>query len=132
MEGYLATLLYGSHDVLAELDARGPVDFVKAEPFDTGAADIQDPVRETLAKNERDRLAKIAGLEDASWDAPLIKAVELSPAFLERSNRRLEKMRAAVEKVFAGHPQECREAIEIARLALINARNEALTLTAAA
>jgi hypothetical protein len=46
MEGYLATLLYGSHDVLAELDARGPVELPTAVLTKT----TTEPKPKTLSK----------------------------------------------------------------------------------
>jgi hypothetical protein len=127
---YLLRMVYGG-DPLEDLDERGPIELTKAIPFDTGESSISTPITAFLAKAEKGLLVKSTGVADESWNEPLMKAVELSPEFLERSNQRLQKMRAAIEKVFVGHPQECQKAIEISRLALVDARNEALVLAGA-
>ena len=99
-------------------------------PFDDGHSDgdVADPTEQFFRKAELGTLAKRESVSDANWDDPLVKTFELSPEFLERSNRRLQKMRAAVEKLFVGHPQECQQAIELARQSLIDAREEAIKI----
>jgi hypothetical protein len=109
-------------DALYETES--PVD--KGAPFDTGESSIATPITQFLSKAARGLLAKSAGVADANWDEPLAKTVELSPEFIERSNQRFEKMSAAIDKVFANHPAERKEAIEVAKRALADARNDAL------
>jgi hypothetical protein len=120
-------LIHGGDDPLQGLQDVPAPNSALDKAFEDGHAELPHPVALFFEKAKRNLLTKnIGGISETSWDEPLVK-LELSPAFIERSNQRLQKMRAAVEKVFAGHPEECQKAIEIGRQALIDARNEALT-----
>jgi hypothetical protein len=93
---------------------------------DDGAGEIPEVVGAMFAKAEKGLLAKSIGLQNESWDATLTSP--LSETFIKNSDARLQKMRVAIERVFVGHPQECQEAISIARQALSDARDEALAM----
>jgi hypothetical protein len=75
MEQFLATLLFGHHDIMEGADERGPIELAKAVPFDTGATSI-DPIGEFLEKAELNMLTK----SDESWDTQLTPAAPLAKA----------------------------------------------------
>ncbi len=120
---FLMSLLYGHSNPLEGLHEGEQVELTKDAPFDTGATPI-DPIGAFLAKTERDRLAKIAGLEDAGWETPLTKSTaETDPETLpERSKRRLRKVYDAIDRTFAGHAELGEEAKAIARRTLADTR----------
>jgi len=61
-------------------------------------------------------LGKGTGVADAAWDSELTASPRtFSKAFEQRSDARLEKVFAKVRTMFAGHPEEMQEAIEIVR-----------------
>jgi hypothetical protein len=122
---FLLRMVYGG-DPLEELDERGPVEMTKVIPFDTGESSISTPITAFLAKAKKGLLVKNAGVADESWDAELAKTTaETDPAALPaRSRARLEKAFGVIDRVFAGHPQECEEAKSVAKRLLIETRAE--------
>ena len=90
---------------------------VKTNGLHHEQADVPDPVTKFLAKNEFDRLHK-STVADESWDRELLKTTELSAS----SNFRFKNACTVVERVFAGHPEQCQEAIQIMRRTLDDER----------
>jgi hypothetical protein len=132
---FLMGLLYGHSDPLEGLHEGEQVEMAKALPFDTGNAELPNPVARFFEKAERNLLLKSAGLADSSWDAELTKAtVETDPAALPaRSLARLEKVNATINRIFNGHEVEAAEARKIAKRLLIETRAEvAAAITAMA
>ena len=131
MENFLATLLYGHHNVLEGMHEGEPIELGKDTQFDNGHSGILDPVQKIWEGAQFDALAKRDGvITDASWDEPLEK-LELSPAFMERSAARLKKAYSIIDRIFAGHENECAEAKAIACQLLIDTRNDVAKILAA-
>jgi hypothetical protein len=126
MENFLATLLYGHHNVLEGMHEGEPIELGKVTQFDDGSATIENSITTFLHKAQSGLLVKSAGVADSSWDAELTKpTAETDPAALPaRSQARLEKAFGVIERVFFGHPQECEEAKSIARRLLLETRAE--------
>jgi hypothetical protein len=111
------TLRFGDDDPAAN-------EVIKIVPFDDGHSDgdVADPIGQFLQKAELNMLKGApVGIQETSWDAPLTKMeTDLPP----RSQARLEKTYAVINRVFAGHEQEAAEAREIAKQLLIETRAE--------
>ncbi|MGB0037063.1 MAG: hypothetical protein WBP79_16465, partial [Candidatus Acidiferrales bacterium] len=60
---------------------------------------------------------------DLDWDSQLYPSrVSVSEGFQKRSNARLEKACAVIDRIFAGHPEEGEEAKHVAKEILEQAR----------
>ena len=96
-------------------DCRGPIDLTDDQAFPV------QPVEEFLAKcADEHSLAENANSRahrDPTWDEVIGAAarVQLSKAFLQRSNARLERVTAKIRAIFGEHEEETREAIEMAK-----------------
>ena len=115
----------------AELDCRGPI----------GDEQLPDAVGEFLARATNDAvlakgagtavpvgtvlpdIAEIVGLVDieeltvlskseSEWDVELSPRITLSKAFLERSDRRFERVAEKIHAIFGDHQEEASEAVE--------------------
>jgi hypothetical protein len=93
--------------------------------------DVADPVGVFLHKTTLAALRKAPGIDDARWDEPLGKTIELPAEFLTRSQARLEKASVVIRRVFANNPAACEEALELLRQGLVTAREELLAPAAA-
>lgn len=91
--------------------------------FDTGDTDVPDAVQRLLGREERAYLRNGIAVENESWDAPLQKASTLP----EHSERRLQKARVTLDRVFGANTEVCEEAIALFRQALTDARDAVLT-----
>jgi hypothetical protein len=95
-------------------DCRGPMDLgdhaLPPEPVEEFLAKCAD--EQSLAKN-----ANSTAYRDPTWDEVIGAAarVQLSKAFLQRSNARLERVTAKIRAIFGEHEEETREAIEMAK-----------------
>jgi hypothetical protein len=103
MDNFLATLLYGHHNVLEGMHEGERIELTKYEPLDDGSATISTPITQFLAKVHSGLLAKSAGVEDESWDAPL----EKTTASVDDPHR-LEK---GARRVVAGDPNDTRKIV---------------------
>jgi hypothetical protein len=103
---------------------------VKTTGLHNEEANVPDPVSAFIAKAESDRLHKSAGVADESWDREFAKTTV--PDFSKRSEQRFERACAVVRRVFAGHPEECKEAIRVFRRTLDEERASIIADAAAA
>jgi len=126
-------LIHGGDDPLQGLQDVPAPNIALNKAFDDGCATIETPITQFLAKAEKGLLVKNAGVADELWDAELTKTiVETDPAVLPaRSQARLEKAYAVINRIFASHEQEAAEAREIARRLLLETRAEVTAVLAA-
>jgi hypothetical protein len=108
-------------------DCRGPIDLTDDQAFPV------QPVEEFIAKcADEHSLTKNANSPtycDPTWDEVIGAAmhVQLSKAFLQRSDARLQHVTAKIRAMFGEHEDEAEEAIELAKAALDAEREAALT-----
>ena len=98
---------------------------------DNGASEIFCPVTELVRKFAANRLnsEKSAGSFDATRDGPTTKEAAPLRNFIKNSDARLEKVRAALRKVFGDdHAEELEEAIQIAEKIRAQTRAEAINV----
>jgi hypothetical protein len=119
---YLLRMIFGG-DPLNDVD-EDVAGLVFDKTFNTGTADVADPVQKICARAQFDTLAKREGVSDERWDTPLTNTTaETDPATLpERSKRRLQKVYDAIDRTFAGHAELGEEAKAIARRTLADTR----------
>jgi len=112
----------------ATMEPNVPLEFRDLAAFETGLAvggAPPDPVGNFFEKAAFDLLLKSPGVNDESWDAPFTKTTA------DRSTERFAKASAAIEHFFADHPEECAEAIAIARKMVADERAAVLAEAAA-
>jgi hypothetical protein len=123
MDNFLATLLYGHHDVLEGLHEGERIELTKYEPLDDGSATISTPITTFLNKAKSGLLSKSVAV-DPTWFQPIGRVVEKSEDLPERSQQRLAKFCTAFQKLFPGHPEQLEQARTIAKEALLQVRRE--------
>jgi hypothetical protein len=126
-------LIHGGDDPLQGLQDVSAPNSALDKAFDDGNAEVPNPVARFFERAERNQLTKnVGGISDASWDEPLMKTTaETDPAALPpRSQARLEKTYAVINRIFNGHETEAAEARGIAKRLLIETRAEVMAAVA--
>jgi hypothetical protein len=125
---FLMTYLFGHDDFREGVGENGSLagdEVCKLGPdgLDTGESEVHDPVGGAIKKFEADK----AGAVDPGWSEPIGRVTAPPSNFIQNSDARFERVRAALKKVFGdAHEEEFQETVAIAKQIRAEARGEAM------